>query len=171
MDGSKQEQFLEAYDEHSDALFRYCFFKVSDREIAKDLLQETFTKTWMYITDGGSVNNMKSFLYRTLSNLIIDTYRKKKITSLDELAEEGFDYGIDEIESLHNQIDGAIAMKLLRKLPSDYRDIIFMKYVDGLNPSEISEIIGETTNTVNVRLHRGLQKTRELLKRKNGKEI
>src|SRR3989344_4946336 len=165
--GIMQEKFLKAYDEHSDALFRYCYFKISDRERAKDLLQDTFTKTWVYIIEGGSVDNMKSFLYRTLSNLIVDEYRKKKTSSLDALAEDGFDYGVNEVESLHNQIDGAAAMKLLKKLPRDYRDVIFMKYVDGLATSEIAEITGDSGNAVNVRLHRGIQMVKKIYNKEN----
>ena len=68
----QEEEFLQAYKDYSGALFRYCFFKIHNRDLAKDLLQETFTRTWGYIARGGTVNNMKSFLYKTLNNLVIE---------------------------------------------------------------------------------------------------
>ena len=52
MRSSKEEEFLRAYEEFADAIFRHCYFRISDREVAKDLTQETFTRTWKYIVDG-----------------------------------------------------------------------------------------------------------------------
>ena len=76
------EAFTKAYDELSDAIFRHCWFRIGDRERAKDLMQETFTKSWQYISRGEKVDNLKAFLYRVANNLIIDEYRKKKELSL-----------------------------------------------------------------------------------------
>jgi RNA polymerase sigma-70 factor (ECF subfamily) len=85
-----QKDFIRAYDENADALFRQCFFKVHDREIAKDILQDTFARTWDYSTKGNTILNMRAFLYRTMNNLVVDYYRKKKAVSLDSLEEDGF---------------------------------------------------------------------------------
>ena len=40
-----------------------------------------------------------------------------------------------------------------------------MRYVDDLSIKEIAEITGETENNVSVRIHRGLEKLRELVAR------
>lgn len=157
-----QNDFLKAYDEYADALFRYCVSKVSDRDVAKDLLQETFAKTWEYIAAGNEVANLKAFLYKTLNNLVIDTYRKKKAMSLDVLQEDGFDPP-DEMQVQAGEMeDGRRAMQQLRAIPEIYRDVIFMRYVNGLELSEIAEITGESENTVSVRIHRGIKKLKEL---------
>ncbi len=155
--------FLVAYNNHSDALFRYCLFKVGDREVAKDIVQDVFTKTWIYIKDGKEVTNFKPFLYRVLNNAIIDHYRKHKATSLDTLEESGFDKAYEEAISTSNQIDSEKAIALLAKLPEDYKEVLFMKYVQELELSEIAEITGELENTISVRIHRGLKKLKELL--------
>lgn len=159
-----QKDFLKAYDENSDALFRQCFFKVHDRELAKDILQETFTRTWDYLAKGNTIVNMRAFLYKTLNNLIIDQYRKKKAVSLETLEEEGFTLTAPEETSANDRIEGERALKLLEKLPEPYRSAVFMRYVSGLDLKEISEITGETENTVSVHVHRGLGKLKELFK-------
>ena len=41
-----ESKFLEAYHEHLDALFRYALFKVSDRELAKDMVQDVLMNAW-----------------------------------------------------------------------------------------------------------------------------
>ncbi|TAK57721.1 RNA polymerase sigma factor [Patescibacteria group bacterium] len=159
-----QEQFLRAYEKHADALFRYCFFKVSDRETAKDLLQETFTRTWLYISQGGHIINIKSFLYRTLNNLIIDTYRKKKSQSLEELSEQGFDYSAEpnQRERVENHLDGTQAIKMIRQLPPKYREVLFMRYVQELSLKEISSITKMSVNSVSVQVHRAIEKVKKI---------
>ncbi len=164
MEDSKQA-FLKAYDEHSDALFRHCFFKVSDRELAKDLLQETFVKVWTYLSKGKKIVNMRAFLYKTLNNLIIDEYRKKKNISLDSLAEDGFDPKADNLPNTLDIIDGERAIKLLSKLDDPYKETVFLRYVNGLEITEIAEITEQTENAVSVHIHRGLKKLKELYER------
>ncbi len=162
MRSKREAQFTVAFNEHADALFRYCHFKIADRETAKDVLQQTFMKTWLYMSEGNEVTNIKSFLYKTAGNLIIDYYRKKKPLSLDMLMEEGFDRGFDESKTLQNKLDGSTALKLLRKVPDGYREILFMRYVQELSLKEIAEITGETENNIAVKIHRGLIKVKEL---------
>jgi RNA polymerase sigma-70 factor (ECF subfamily) len=161
----KEATFLKAYDEHSDALFRFCYFKVSDRDLAKDLLQETFMKTWTYLQDGHEVENLRAFLYKTLQNLIIDFYRKKKSVSLDALQEDGFEPAFDEQSLVEDRIDGAIAVQYLKKIPAPYQEAVYMRFVQGLTLEEIATITGEPENTISVHVHRGLKKLRELFNR------
>lgn len=158
----EMRDFLRGYEEHADALFRYCLYKTSDREHAMDLVQETFMKTWHYMEQGGKVVNLKAFLYKALNNLIIDGYRKRKTVSLDALEDGGFDPVDERSVSEEDVIDGKRAIELLQRLPTEYRDAVFMRYVGGLDLSEIAEITGETENAISVRIHRGIKKLKAL---------
>src|SRR3989344_7619964 len=122
---SKEQQFTKAYKDHADALFRYCYLRVSDRELAKDLLQNVCFRAWQYIKKGGVVNNMKAFLFTTARNLVIDEYRKKKTVSLDALSDEGFDVRSDLHDNVADRIDGARAIAFLSAIPKMYRDAIY----------------------------------------------
>lgn len=157
-----EKQFIQAYEDHVDSLFRYCAFKVDEREVAKDLVQDTFCKVWVYIAEGNKIQNLKALLYTTLSRTIIDYYRKKKAVSLDSLSENGFDVADDNTKISLDQIDGQQAIALIQKLPEEYRDVIFMKYVNELDLKEIAEILGERENTIAVRIHRGIKMLKEL---------
>jgi len=158
-----RKAFLDSYDEHADALFRYALSKVSERETAKDMLQDTFVKTWEYIEDGNDITNMKAFLYKTLNNLIIDTYRRKKAMSLDALQEDGFDPP-DEASATAavERADSRRAMEKLHALPPPYRQVVMLRFVNGLELSEIADITGESENTISVRIHRGIKKLRDI---------
>ena len=107
------EQFVKAYDDLADAIFRHCYFRIGDRERAKDLMQDTFTKTWQYITDGTPVRDLKSFLYRVANNLIIDEYRKKRELSLDSLMTEGFEPGFDERPRIEHSVDAKLVLNVI----------------------------------------------------------
>lgn len=159
-------RFIKAYDEHVDALFRYASFNVRDRETAKDIVQETFTKTWSYIAGGNQVDNLRAFLYKTLKNLIIDYYRLKKPISLDTLAEEeNFDPAAPVEVSIEEESDSKIAFGLLNSIPRQYKEIVLMRCVEGLSFREIAEITSEEENTVAVRFHRALKKLRDIFNR------
>lgn len=162
------DRFLAAYDEYSDALFRHAHLRVSDRERAIDLVHDTFTKAWSYLRAGHEIEQFRPFLYKVLNNLIIDSYRKKRDSSLDALLDqEGVDEGSfselteSTVESLAATLDGRKAFTLLESLPDVYREVIILRFVDGLGPKEIAALIEETENTVSVRLHRGLAQLRE----------
>ena len=166
--GNPEERFLKAFDEYADALFRHAVYRLSDRERAIEIVHDTYTKVWGYVRGGHEIETYKSFLYKVINNLIIDEYRRRKEYSLDAmLAEEGTDEGsfpelhsggVDEVTF---SLDAKQALELLGELPPVYREVITLRYVDGLGPKEISELIEETENVVSVRIHRALRLLKE----------
>jgi len=168
--GSQEELFLEAFHEYNDALFRHACMRLSDRERAIDAVHDTYTKVWSYVRSGHEVVTFRPFLYKVLNNLIIDEYRRQREQSLDALLEqEGMDEGsfddLNEhtVEALAATIDGKQAVTLLENLPDVYREVIILRFVDGLGPKEISELIEESENVVSVRLYRALKQLRDLM--------
>lgn len=159
-----EQEFLKAYDSLSDAIFRHCYFRISDRDMAKDLAQETFTKTWEYIAKGGKVENIKAFLYRVANNLIVDEFRKKKELSLERLGEDGFEPVSRDDKDIRADIEAKEMIRMIEKLEPDYREAVMMRHVEGMSVKEIAATIGESENVISVRIHRGLSKLRELLK-------
>ena len=162
----QDENFIKAAEEYSDGLFRYAFFKLSDRELAKDVAQETLVRSWNHLAKGGEVQNFKAFFYRILNNIIIDEYRKKKAISLDRLREDGFDPKTDIHEKIESKIDGEMAVKMLGAISEKYKEVIFMKYVEGFSNKEIAEMLDVTENSVSVKLHRGLKKIKSIFEQK-----
>lgn len=160
---NQEKAFLEAFDRHADALYRHCFFRVSDPEVARDIVSETFTKTWDYLVKGNTIENMRPFLYRTLNHLIIDEYRKKSADSLDALIDE---QGVPESafeelvqgsrDDFEFALDAQRVHTLLAQLPEQYREVVVMRYIDGLSPAEIAELVNESVNAISVRIHRGI---------------
>jgi RNA polymerase sigma-70 factor, ECF subfamily len=177
LSGNHEERFLKAFDEYSDALFRHASIRLSDRERAVELTHDTFLKAWGYTRSGHEIESYRPFLYKILNNLIIDEYRKRKEDSLDALLErEGVDEGSFEelhtssLEVVVDTMDARRAVEAIAGLPDTYREVLTLRFVDGLTPKEISLLIEETENVVSVRLHRGIKALKvhiESKKRKN----
>ncbi|PIQ78423.1 hypothetical protein COV82_01010 [Candidatus Peregrinibacteria bacterium CG11_big_fil_rev_8_21_14_0_20_46_8] len=164
MNSSSTEQyFLKAYDDYSDAIFRYCYYRIGDRELAMDLMQDTFARTWNHVAEKGEIENIRAFLYRVAKNLIIDYIRKKRSISLEQLQESGFDPGEDKTDKMQDIFDGKVVLNVVDQLDEKYRDVVIMRYIDDLGPKEIAEILGIKENAVSVRLNRALEKLRTLL--------
>jgi len=158
----KKTVLTEAYRDHSKGMNSHAFFKIDSREMSKDLVQETFMKTWVYLVKGGKIDIMKAFLYHVLNQLIIDEYRKNKTTSLDALMEKGYEPSIEYSKHLYDVFDNEKISLLIQHLPVKYKKIMRMRYVQGLSLKEISILTGQSKNTVAVQSHRGLKKLKEL---------
>jgi RNA polymerase sigma-70 factor (ECF subfamily) len=163
MKRSPDEIILAAYDEHADALFRFCYAFTGRRDDAKDAVQETFVRTWTYLSSGRRVERIKAFLYRTARNMLIDRSRKAREHSLEGLQEAGWDVPDERTPDPLMSAQAAEAVRLAAQLEPAQRDVLLMRYLDGMPPREIAEVIGDNENAISVRIHRALQKIRTLM--------
>jgi len=164
--------FNQSYEEFSDAIFRYCLYQTSKREVALDLTQDTFIKTWEYLSKGNKVDNLKAFLYKVAGNLVIDYRRKKKSESLDQIIEGGMDVksDINEMEQTENVFEKDLALKVIDQLEEKYKDVLILRFVEDMSIKEIAKIMHQGENKISVRIHRGIQKLKDALeKNQNGK--
>lgn len=167
-----EQSFREAFDRHSDELFRHASMRLSDRDRALELTQECFLRAWQYASRGEEIREIRPFLFRTLRHLIIDEYRKHKSYSLDEMLEDDEGGQMEKnlprddtntLEAAFDRFDGKRALSAIQMLPDLYREVIVLRYVQSLSISEIAEMTGESDNVVSVRIHRGLKKLHALL--------
>jgi RNA polymerase sigma-70 factor (ECF subfamily) len=118
-------------DEQYDKIYRYCYFKTYNSQIAEDLTQETFLRYFSqksYISHGKPL----AYLYTIAKNLCIDHYRKIKEESLDEEI-------LDNTEN--NSIETSIAIKqALSTLPKELQELILLRFVNELSIGEICDI-------------------------------
>ena len=69
-------------EEQYEKIYRYCYFKIHNREIAEDITQETFLRFFKsnYVDNGKAMQ----YLYTIARNMCIDEYRKQKAETLKE---------------------------------------------------------------------------------------
>lgn len=156
-----EKQFVSLYDQYADAIFRFCFFKTGDREIAKDLTQDVFIKVFNHLTKDESVTNEKAFVYTIAKNVVIDFWRKKTSVHESELP-EGFMQSVPSNLRTDLLAEYTSFLSLLDKLQPEDREVILLRYIDDLSGKEMAEILGERENTVLVRISRATAKLRDL---------
>lgn len=162
-DKMQEKEFIETFDRFGDAIFRFLVLKVSNRALAEDLTQDTFMRYWQSLREGKEMVNTRSFIYTIANNLAKDWYKKKKSDSLDAHLEKGLD-PIDQSEA-DPETSAAYAevLGVVDDLEETDRVAILLRHVEGLPPREIAELLGESPNTVSVRLTRALERLRAKL--------
>jgi RNA polymerase sigma-70 factor (ECF subfamily) len=157
--------FAHLCETYREKIYSFIYFRISNREIVEELTNEVFTKILDYLAKGGKIKNFRPFLYQTTRNLIIDFYRgkDKQEISLEEFQEEDFKEEKDLAEQIDTKIDLKRIEGALRQIPDRYREVLVLRFIDGLSFKEIAEITNQ--NQVNVRqlASRGLKLLRKQL--------
>ncbi len=152
--------FIEAFDAYSDAIFRFCVVKVSNVERAEDMTQEVFTRFWVYVKNGKDIANTRALLYTIANNLAKDWYKKKKSESLEMHLDNGFAPVSKDLspEVLSEYQEVLTAMSDMEERD---REVLYLRFVEGFEPRDIAETLGETANAISVRLNRAVTKLKQ----------
>ncbi len=155
-----KEDFEKIFQEFSDVIYRLCLYKTSKEEVARDLTQEAFLRLWKSISAEREINKPKEYLYQITRNLIVDYYRLNKPISLDQLQEEGFDPKAQE-ESPAIAAEISILRETIDSLEPEFREVIYLRFVEDMKIKEIAQTLGITENLASVRINRGKKKLNE----------
>jgi len=160
-------KFEKIYGEESDAIFRFCLARVSNREQALDLVQETFLRMWQSLLLGQDIKNNRAYLFTVAHRLVIDWYRKKKSVSLESIMYKDGDMERDVADEktgsgLEGGAEGRYLLDKINELSPTSRDPVYLSYVEGLSPGEIGDILGISANATSVRINRGIAELRKI---------
>ena len=161
---AKERIFHEMYDGFNDEIFRFCLSKTRNRDEALDITQETFIKTWDYMRNNKKIDSARAFLYRIARNAIIDYYRKKKPSSLDAMLDNETHHELPDpnVTPAGADLDRTELIHRLKQLPEHHYEILVLRFIQELTIAEISKILGESENTISVRIHRALKHAQTL---------
>ena len=159
---------LERYQEK---LFSYILFVVRNQDAADDIFQDTFMKAIVTIQQGRYVENGKfqAWLTRIAHNLIIDYFRQNKNENCVSNDDVEYDLFNDmklseanvETKMVHEQVLDDVKM-LIEHLPQNQKEVVFMRYYQGLSFKEIAEVTGVSINTALARMRYALLNLRRL---------
>ena len=160
------DTFKKIHQEHSDGIFRFCLVRVSSREDALDITQETFLRLWNTFLENKVVENNRAFLFTIARHLVIDWYRKKKAVTLDKmLSDENFSFDIPDEKELNNTtlgVEGRYLLSKINEISETNREPLYLRFVENLSPIEISKILEVSANVISVRINRGLEELRQM---------
>ena len=166
MEENISDTFKKIYEEQSDQIFRFCIVRVSNREQAMDITQETFLRLWKTLLEEEKIDNVRAFLFTIAHRLIIDWYRKKKSISIESMTtgdEIPFDVPDEKtIDNIEFGAEGRYILDKINELGATNRDPVYLRFVEDLSPEEIGKILEISTNATSVRINRGLEELRKL---------
>lgn len=156
---SKKELWLsDCLDKNEKALVRYAYSLLKDIETARDIVQESFLKLWQQ--DPKELQGHETeWLFTVCRNRAYDHLRKKqhKHISDNELNTEIADQAISAEDSLVAHTDEQQLESLLKNLSEAQKEVLHLKFQEGLSYKEISKITGMSVNHVGVFIHNTVQ--------------
>ncbi|PID68019.1 MAG: RNA polymerase subunit sigma-24 [Flavobacteriia bacterium] len=167
-DESALEELIYKY---KNRIYSFIYNKISDRDIAEDIFQETFIKV-IKTMKRGSYKEQGKFLpwvLRISHNLIIDYYRKGNKLQAVELGNDIdiFSFIADgelsaENEMIKEQIFSDLR-KMIQKLPDDQKEVLIMRMYKDMSFKEIAEETNVSINTALGRMRYALLNLRKLI--------
>ena len=146
-----------AVDTYADNIFRFVLKHLKDADASKDVVQDCFAKVWVK-RDTIDAKKVKSYLFTTANNTLIDAVRKRKFTddeaSIDKHYSQAPLKNLDLQEILHNALD---------QLSDIQRTVILLRDYEGYGYSEIGEITNLKESQVKVYIFRARKKLKQIL--------
>jgi len=134
-------------DEQYEKIYRYCYYRLRDREQAEDVTQETFLR-WFASDTYRDKNHLLHYLYTVAGHLCADEYRRPVFQSLPEDVPDGES---DPLLSI------ALRSELDKLLPKD-RELVLLRCVNGESMAVLSKLYGQSRFALRRRLN-GILKT------------
>lgn len=159
------EAFGLVYSEYLTPIYRYFYFRVGDKDLANDLAQDVFLKVFdsldrVVITDKSPL----TYFYTVARNLLIDTYRKKKIPTMDGEQAENFlvDHDNPEKQTVLKD-DTERLMEAIQQISEGEADALVLRFIDNHSNQEIGQIMGKSEENVRQLQSRGLKSLRKFI--------
>lgn len=146
------------YFRHRDWVAGLAYRFTGDSDAARDVMQETFLYFLKKFPGFRLTANFKTFLYPAVRNLSIAARRKNaRYQGTADAAEELEQAAAPEAVAA----EGGDLQFVLAALPEEQREVLLLRFVDGLSLAEIGEAMDIPLGTVKSRLHNALQTLRE----------
>ena len=158
--------FGRLYERYMEQIYRYLYYRVSDRDEAEDLTETVFVKAWEALPrfrPRGAT--FRAWLYRIAHNLVANFHRdrsRKKEISLDNLPGQALPQRDPHPEShaVHKQ-EVEDLLETIRDLADNRQELLILKFIDQLSNAEIGQIMRKSEGAIKSLYHRTLLELRE----------
>lgn len=158
----RADSFGRLYDLYLDRIYRYVYYRVGNAVDAEDLTEDIFLKAWEALP-GYRVRGVPfvAWLYRLAHNRIVDARRtRKEVTELLEIVPSR-DCLPDDVVA--RKLDAEALRAVLSQLTEEQREVVVLKFIDGLSTKETAEVMGRQEGAVRALQMRALQSLRRLV--------
>ena len=153
-------------------LYRYLLYLTGSPDTARDLFQETWLRVLARGHQYDGVTRFEAWLFSIARHLVIDLRRRRQMASLDEMLEPREDGrawepsvpdGVSPLAQFASHEQSQKLSTAIAQLLPVYREVLLLRFQEGLSLEEIADVVRAPLSTVKSRLYRGLSAARELL--------
>jgi len=165
----EESALAEIYDLYSDAIYRYAYRLLGNRDQAEECVSETFYRFLIVLKKNkGPQFSIKAYLYQIAHHWIADQFRRHEKWEL-ELKEQQSDS--DEENPSQKAIDWMEKERVrlaIRRLTQEQQQVILLKFFEGLENEEIAKILNKPVGAVKSLQHRGLSSLKRAFSQEEG---
>ena len=171
-----REAVSQLLERHARRVRDYVRMLVKDNDVADDLTQEVLIKVVKVLDEGRYTDKgrFQPWLLRIAHNRVLDYFRAQKQVKTVSESSAGFDilgsknFAEPSIEDrLVSEQQAEEVRQLIELLPAEQREVVKMRYYEGLSFKEIAEHTGVSINTALGRMRYALINMRQMIKDKN----
>lgn len=151
------KQYNLIVEEYNVRVFRFLAKNMGDRELCKDLLQETFMKLWEH-KDNIQLESVKSWLFTTAYHAMLKQISAKNKVVLQDATEMQIAMGNNEAYESKQLVE-----QYLPLLTQIQRSILVLRDLEGYNYKEIGELLQISESQVKVYLFRARQRLKDMI--------
>lgn len=165
---ANRAEFGVLYRRYLERVYGYCFYLLGDHHDAEDVTERTFVAALDAIDrfrDEGAT--FRSWLFRIAHNQLANALRargRQRTEALDGMLEPAAATG-DPARMASLADDARRLRAAVASLSNDRRQVVILRFVDGLTTREIGVVLGRSDGAVRVLQHRALREIATLLKR------
>lgn len=160
-----EDTFRAFYERTARSVWAYIVRITADRQLADDLLQETYYRFFRAGASFESEAHRRNFLFRIATNVAVDSRRRDRRAHFTPLPEDEEGGGIPVDAALAERAgDRTDLGRALSQLRPEQREMIWLAYAQGSSHAEIAETLGLKTGSIKLLLFRARKKLARLLR-------
>ncbi|MFJ6052180.1 ECF subfamily RNA polymerase sigma factor, BldN family [Streptomyces sp. NPDC092307] len=160
------EAFGRLYDQYSDTVYRYIYYRVGGKATAEDLTSETFLRALRRIsTFTWQGRDFGAWLVTIARNLVADHFKSSRFR-LEVTTGEMLD--ANEVErspedSVLESLSNAALLEAVRKLNPQQQECVTLRFLQGLSVAETARVMGKNEGAIKTLQYRAVRTLARLL--------
>lgn len=174
---ARDEQAYEILlDEYEAPVYRFFYYSQGNHQVALDQCGETFARFVVSIRNFKSENSdsLRAFIFGIARNVLMEAFRRKRLTQEDASL---LDHVPSKEPSVFRQVSSPDELKFVMQIIAQFkeadRQILLLRFVEGLRFDEIAGIMKMPLNSVKSHVHRSRKRLCEILSKSScsGQEV
>lgn len=152
------------YQDHGPAVLSFLIFKLTDRVLAEEVLQDVMLAAWKHASDFRGDSSVRTWLLVIARNRAINALRRYRPKLID--FEEVYDLqggDTEPLEKIERANTASTVRDAMRRLPQAHREVLELVFYHQLSGIEVAQVLGVSAGTVKSRLHRAKEALRKAL--------